>query len=74
MAAIGSNEGRYGYTDVVLELAHTDASKPRAVPSSERSRTPHGSGRCLGRLQGHDEQWPLDAVEANAGRLLADSF
>lgn len=30
MAAIGSNEGRYGYTDVVLELAHTDGSVPRA--------------------------------------------
>ena len=30
MSAIGSNEGRYGYTDVVLELQHTDSSVPRA--------------------------------------------
>jgi hypothetical protein len=30
MAAIGSNEGRYGYTDVVLILQHTDQSQPRS--------------------------------------------
>ena len=39
MAAIGSNEGRYGYTDVVLELQHTDDSVPRAVPQSGASST-----------------------------------
>lgn len=33
LAAIGSNEGRYGYSDVVLELRHTDASVPRAKPA-----------------------------------------
>ena len=29
MNAIASNEGRWGYTDVALELRHTDASVPR---------------------------------------------
>jgi len=31
MAAIGSNDGRHGYTDVVLELQHTEASVPRSA-------------------------------------------
>ena len=31
MAALGSNSGRFGYTDIVLELQHTDASVPRAA-------------------------------------------
>lgn len=34
MAAIGSNEGRYGYNDVVLELRHTDDSVPRSTGAS----------------------------------------
>ena len=33
MSAIASNEGRWGYTDVALELMHTDASVPRASPA-----------------------------------------
>ena len=33
MGAIGSNEGRYGYTDVVMELRHTPASVPRPAAS-----------------------------------------
>lgn len=37
MGAIGSNEGRYGYTDVVLELRKTDNSIPRA-PSKDYQR------------------------------------
>ena len=37
IAAIGSNEGRYGYNDVVLELRHTDASVPRARPAGGAS-------------------------------------
>ena len=38
MAAIGSNEGRWGYTDVQLELVHTDESVPRPVrPLGERT-------------------------------------
>ena len=45
MSAIQSNEGRYGYTDVVLELMHTDASQPRAA-TGERDR-----------LNGQDVQW-----------------
>ena len=35
MAAIASNEGRYGYTDVALELQRTDTSVPRA-PAERR--------------------------------------
>ena len=31
MAAIASNEGRWGYTDVALELRQTDATVPRAA-------------------------------------------
>ncbi|KAL3911016.1 MAG: hypothetical protein SGPRY_008855, partial [Prymnesium sp.] len=31
MAALGSNSGRFGYVDIVLELQHTDASIPRVV-------------------------------------------
>ena len=31
MAALGSNSGRFGYVDIVLELQHTDASVPRAA-------------------------------------------
>ena len=58
MAAIGSNEGRYGYTDVVLELAHTDASKPRAVPSSERSE----------RLTDQDVAWDASKGTTSNGR------
>lgn len=38
MSAIGSNDGRYGYMDVVLELTHTDASVLRPPrPASERA-------------------------------------
>ena len=37
IAAIGSNEGRYGYSDVVLELRHTDESVPRATPTGVAS-------------------------------------
>ena len=47
MAAIQSNEGRYGYTDVVLELMHTDKSVPRVVSSSQRAT----------RLSGQDVEW-----------------
>jgi len=38
MSAIASNEGRYGYTDVALELQRTDQSVPRVrqVQRSER--------------------------------------
>ena len=45
MSAIQSNEGRYGYTDVVLELMHTDASVQRTA-AGERDR-----------LDGQDVQW-----------------
>ena len=38
MGAIQSNEGRYGYTDVVLELMHTEESVPRAASSQDRER------------------------------------
>ena len=39
MAALGSNSGRFGYTDVLLELRHTADSKPGAFqPASERQR------------------------------------
>jgi hypothetical protein len=38
IAAIGSNEGRYGYSDVVLELQHTDESVPRAAPARVASK------------------------------------
>lgn len=43
MGAIRSNEGRYGYTDVVLEFMHTDQSVPRAASS------PAGHERLTGR-------------------------
>lgn len=36
MAAIASNEGRHGYTDVALELQHTDESVPRAAGTRVR--------------------------------------
>ena len=38
MGAIGSNEGRYGYTDVVMEFRHTQASVPRPVATSRAQR------------------------------------
>mmetsp|Transcript_25565 Transcript_25565/g.49563 ORF Transcript_25565/g.49563 Transcript_25565/m.49563 type:complete len:186 (+) Transcript_25565:180-737(+) len=45
MAAIESNSGRFGYTDVVLELQHTAASVPRPPLSpSERQRLDDESG------------------------------
>lgn len=36
MAAIGSNNGRWGYTDIVLELQHTEASVPRSAVDVQR--------------------------------------
>ena len=67
MAAIGSNEGRYGYTDVVLSLAHTDASIPR--PNAPRAD----------RLTGQDVQWDAAAGTTSNGRSTplrpkADNF
>lgn len=38
MSAIGSNDGRYGYMDVVLELAHTDGSIPRRAGAQRAAR------------------------------------
>ena len=44
MAAIASNGGQYGYTDVALELQHTAESVPRpAQPASERATRRDGS-------------------------------
>ena len=67
MAAIASNEGRYGYTDVVLSLAHTDASIPR--PNAPRAD----------RLTGQDVQWDAAAGTTSNGRSTplrpkADNF
>lgn len=45
MSAIRSNEGRFGYTDVVLEMMHTDESVPRAASATRE------------RLSGQDVQW-----------------
>jgi len=39
MNAIASNQGRWGYTDVALELQHTDQSVPRARPARATERT-----------------------------------
>lgn len=47
MSAIQSNEGRYGYTDVVLELMHTHDSVPRVVSATDRAA----------RRDGVDVQW-----------------
>ena len=56
MGAIQSNEGRYGYTDVVLEMMHTDESKPRAAqPGRER-------------LTGQDVQWDAAAGTISNGK------
>ena len=38
MAAIGSNEGRWGYTDVALEVQRTEASVPRVQSAKARQR------------------------------------
>ena len=38
MAALGSNSGRYGYTDTVLEMQHTAESVPRAAPPAGGDR------------------------------------
>ena len=57
MAAIQSNEGRFGYTDVVLELMHTDESQPRAAPAAGRAR-----------LSGQDVQWDAAAGTVSNGR------
>jgi len=37
MAAIGSNSGRFGYVDVLLEFTHTDASVPRSATAVDRA-------------------------------------
>jgi len=36
MAAIGSNSGRFGYIDVLLEFVHTEDSIPRSASSRNR--------------------------------------
>ena len=50
MGAIASNEGRYGYTDVALELMHTEASVPRAA-SQQRDRLKPKQPRTLRALR-----------------------
>ena len=57
MSAIQSNEGRHGYTDVVLELMHTDASVPRAA-----------SGGRSERLEGQDVQWDAAGGTVSNGK------
>jgi hypothetical protein len=47
MAAIGSNSGRFGYVDVLLEFVHTDDSIPRSA-SAAKSRA---------RREGADVDW-----------------
>lgn len=59
MAAIGSNEGRYGYGDVVLELRHTDASVPRTATGDIRDR-----------MSESDVQWDAAKGTTNAGKSV----
>lgn len=37
IAAIGSNSGRFGYVDVLLEFVHTDKSIPRSASAANRA-------------------------------------
>ena len=58
MSAIASNEGRYGYTDCVLELQHTDASVPRTVEASKRAK----------RKEGQDMAWDAASGTTSNGK------
>ena len=59
MAAIASNDGRYGYTDVVLEFMHTDASVPRAAGSSDRLSGPDVEWDAAGGTVSNGKSTPL---------------
>jgi hypothetical protein len=65
MSALGSNSGRFGCVDIVLELAHTDDSVPRAAEQRSTFKGSEVEWDAAGGTRAGDKSTPIRPCKDN---------